>query len=79
MRKPALYSRSAAAAPPEAASAPEPPAQASAAEPVRWRQALARAAVNPRVMWAALVLLAVLLAASQWQQQRNAPPTSRAG
>lgn len=73
MRKPALYSRSAAAGLPEAAPAPEPPAGATAAEPARWRQALARAAVNPRVMWAALALLAVLLAASQWQQQRNAP------
>jgi len=73
MRKPALYSRSAAAAPPEVVSAPEPPAQATVSEPARWRQALARAAINPRVMWAALVLLAVLLAVSQWQQQRNAP------
>jgi S1-C subfamily serine protease len=44
-----------------------------APERARWRQALGRAAVNPRVMWAALALLAALLVASQWQQQRNAP------
>ncbi len=70
MRKPALYSRSVRAAPAAPADAPEPVA---VAEPPRWRQALGRAAARPQVMWAALALLAGLLAASQWQQQRNAP------
>ena len=69
MRKPALYSRSVRVAP-AVPAAPEPQA---APEPARWRQALGRAAVTPRVMWAALALLASLLLASQWQQQRNAP------
>lgn len=72
MRKPALYSRSVRAAPDAPADAPAPGPQA-APEPARWRQALGRAAVHPRVMWAALALLALLLAASQWQQQRHAP------
>jgi S1-C subfamily serine protease len=72
MRKPALYSRSVRAAPAAPADAPAPGPQA-APEPARWRQALGRAAVHPRVMWAALALLALLLAASQWQQQRHAP------
>ncbi len=72
MRKPALYSRSVRAAPAAPADAPAPGPQA-APEPARWRQALGRAAVHPRVMWAALALLAALLAASQWQQQRHAP------
>lgn len=69
MRKPALYSRSVRAEP-AVPAAPEP---AVAPEPPRWRQALGRAAVSPRVMWSALALLAALLLASQWQQQRNAP------
>ncbi len=76
MRKPALYSRSAR---PAAAVAAEPAAPVPQTQPAperaRWRQALGRAAVNPRVMWAALALLAALLVASQWQQQRS---TSRA-
>jgi S1-C subfamily serine protease len=72
MRKPALYSRSVRAAPAAPADAPAPGPQA-ATEPARWRHALGRAAVNPRVMWAALALLAALLAVSQWQQQRHAP------
>lgn len=70
MRKPALYSRSVRAAPAAPADAPGPQA---APGPARWRHALCRAAVHPRVMWAALALLAALLAASQWQQQRHAP------
>ena len=72
MRKPALYSRSVRAAPAAPADATAPGPQ-SAPEPARWRQALGRAAVHPRVMWAALALLAALLVASQWQQQRHAP------
>lgn len=72
MRKPALYSRSVRTAPaaPAEVSALGPQAEP---EPPRWRQALGRAAVRPRVMWAALALLAALLLASQWQQHRNAP------
>ncbi len=74
MRKPAFYSRSAR---PAAAVAAEPAAPVPQTQPAperaRWRQALGRAAVNPRVMWAALALLAALLVASQWQQQRSAP------
>ncbi len=72
MRKPALYSRSVR---PTVASAAEQaaPVPQNVREPGRWRQALARAAVNPRVMWGALALLAALLLASQWQQQRSAP------
>jgi len=72
MRKPALYSRSVRAAPAAPSDAAVPGPQA-APEPARWHQALGRAAVHPRVMWAALALLAALLAASQWQQQRHAP------
>ena len=67
MRKPALYSRSVRVAP-AVPAAPEPQA---APEPARWRQALGRAAVHPRVMWAALALLAALLLASQWQQHQR--------
>jgi S1-C subfamily serine protease len=65
MRKPALYSRSrsaAAAAPDTPVAAVDPPK----AQP--WRAALARAAVNPRVMWAALALLGALLLASVMQR-----------
>ena len=68
MRKPALYSRSGrstaaqATAPAVVPPVPEPPR----ARP--WRAALARAAVNPRVMWAALALLGALLLASVWQR-----------
>ncbi len=77
MRKPALYSRTARARP-GADSAPLPAdrtGEATATEVVttpgrgqRWRAGLARAAVNPRVMWAALALLAALLMATNLQQ-----------
>jgi len=66
MRKPAFYSQSRSAA----AAAPATPV-AAAVEPPRarpWRAALARAAVNPRVTWAALALLAVLLLVSVMQR-----------
>ncbi len=68
MRKPALYSRSRppAAALPAAPSASQPPVEPPRVRP--WRAALARAAVNPRVMWAALALLGALLLASVLQR-----------
>lgn len=77
MRKPALYSRTARARP-GAGGAPVPtdiggetPAVETAerpGRPQRLRAGLARAAINPRVMWAALALLAALLLASNLQQ-----------
>lgn len=77
MRKPALYSRTARARP-GAGGAPVPvdsggetPAAETAVRPGRGqklRAGLARAAINPRVMWAALALLAALLLASNLQQ-----------
>lgn len=77
MRKPALYSRTARARP-GAGGAPVPadiggetPAADTAVRPGRGQQlraGLARAAINPRVMWAALALLAALLLASNLQQ-----------
>ncbi len=70
MRQPALYSRSARAKPVEAAANGMPPVSKV---PSRAWQALERAAVNPKVMWVALALLAALLVASQWQAQRSAP------
>lgn len=77
MRKPALYSRTARArpgaggAPVPADSGGETPAAETAVRPgrgQRLRAGLARAAINPRVMWAALALLAALLLASNLQQ-----------
>lgn len=72
MRRPVLYSPSARPGPaqegvcaaPAAVPADLPP------PPKRWRPALARAAGNPRWVWAALLLLALLWMASFWQQQR---------
>ena len=73
MRKPALYSRSDRG---PAARVPEPPV----ADPVvpgaaraRWRSVLSAAAVNPRVMWAALALLAALLLVSVLQRGALGP------
>lgn len=77
MRKPALYSRTARArpgvdgAPAPAVMGGETPVPASAVLPgrsQRLRASLGRAAINPRVMWAALALLATLLLASNLQQ-----------
>ena len=80
MRKPALYSRSARAGPAPAGGRPvDSDTLPSADEPVTerppariarrgWRAGLARAAINPRVMWAALALLGALLLASVWMQ-----------
>ena len=72
MRKPALYSRSARAAPVAEpvgdGAAAAPPATGTVSRRSRWRSGLSAAAVNPRVMWAALALLGALLLASVWQQ-----------
>ena len=68
MRKPALYSRSDRGT---AARVPEPLSEqvaAPVAERARWRNALAAAAINPRVMWAVLALLATLLLFSVLQR-----------
>jgi S1-C subfamily serine protease len=74
MRKPALYSqtvRRAPAAEPRheaggqaIAAAPADAPLTEASSGTGWRAALSRAAVNPRVMWAALALLSALLLAS---------------
>ncbi|MDO8903449.1 S1C family serine protease [Hydrogenophaga sp.] len=72
MRKPALYSRTARArpgvdgAPAPAAMGGETPARHGRIQ--RLRASLGRAAINPRLMWAALALLASLLLASNLQQ-----------
>ncbi|MBE0589921.1 MAG: trypsin-like peptidase domain-containing protein [Hydrogenophaga sp.] len=80
VRKPALYSRSARAGPAPAGGRPADAVDSGNAEapvtgpvPIRvprrgWRAGLARAAINPRVMWAALALLGALLLASIWTQ-----------
>ncbi len=73
MRQPALYSRSVRALPAgDGARTPAPagdgPETGAQPAPRRLRAGLARVAVDPRAMWAALVLLAALLLASHWQQ-----------
>ena len=72
MRKPALYSRT-------PRTGPLPPVPAARDEPARheaagapstrsaWRLRLRRAATDPRVMWASLLLLSVALGLSLWQ------------
>ena len=80
MRKPVVYSGktrvSGPAAPTPAASLAQPTGPAEHVAPAseasstravpRWRQGLSRAAVDPRVMWSVMGLLAVALLASQW-------------
>lgn len=79
MRKPVVYSGKARVSGPAAPTPPAPLAQPevngtaapAAAEGVdrprpRWRQGLARAAVDPRVMWSVMGLLAASLLAIQW-------------
>ena len=68
MRKPALYSRSRrpATALRDAPLDIPPAAEPTGARP--WRAALARAAINPRLMWAALALLGALLLVSVLQR-----------
>lgn len=77
MRKTPLYSRSVRAgpAPPMAgADVPEPAvALPEPARPARWRERLARAAVNPRLTWSAWLLLLALLGGVWWQQSVRAP------
>jgi S1-C subfamily serine protease len=68
MRKPALYSPSRRGAPSRQAAAAPEAQPISAVSPPRWRTRLARAAVNPRLMWAALALLAALLLISMLQR-----------
>lgn len=79
MRKPVVYSGKARGSGPATPTSPAPLAQPevngtaapAAAQGVvrpraRWRQALARAAVDPRVMWSVMGLLAASLLAVQW-------------
>ena len=71
MRKPALYSRSSRTGNAQT----DAPAAALVTVPgrrQRLRAALARAAVNPRAMWAALALLGALLLANVWHSGRLA-------
>ncbi len=80
MRKPAVYSpsRRSPGRPREGVheAPPQPVAAAAAAEAVaappgrlqRWRRAATRTGANPRTLWAALALLAALLATSVWQR-----------
>jgi S1-C subfamily serine protease len=68
MRKPALYSPSRRGTPTRS-PAGEPELETDNAVPSpRWRFALARAAVDPRLMWTALALLATLLLVSVLQR-----------
>ena len=78
MRKPALYSPSHRAGPPQADARAVPVDEAEATPAPagrmrRFRQASARAASSPRVMWSVMVLIAALLAASVWQGGVNGP------
>ena len=66
MRKPALYSPSRRHPLPQPTVAVPDPQPAS--PPPTWCATLARAAVNPRLMWAALALLATLLLVSLLQR-----------
>lgn len=72
MRKPALYSRTPRIGPltgvPAVRDEPARP-EANGAPSTRssWRQRMGRAATDPRVMWASLLLLSVALGLSLWQ------------
>ncbi|MEW6481029.1 MAG: trypsin-like peptidase domain-containing protein [Pseudomonadota bacterium] len=72
MRKPALYSRTPRTGPltgvPVVRDEPARP-EATGAPSTRssWRQRMGRAATDPRVMWASLLLLSVALGVSLWQ------------
>ena len=68
MRKPALYSPSRQGMPTRPPAGEPKVETGSAMPPPRWRTQLARAAVNPRLMWAALALLATLLLVSVLQR-----------
>ena len=72
MRKPALYSRTPRTGPlPPVPAARDEPARSEAAGALStrslWRLRLRRAATDPRVMWASLLLLSVALGVSLWQ------------
>ncbi len=71
MRKPALYSRSPLSEP-AAVADPVVPGP-SPAVPGAWRQRLARAAVDPRLMWGMLAVLLSLLLALLWRQAAQPP------
>jgi len=75
MRKPVVYSRSVRDHGPAPGGSPTQADPVSASSAVseprpagRWRQGLARAAAEPRVMWGVMGLLALLLLASQLMQ-----------
>ena len=72
MRKPALYSRSPRSDPVAAAAGPVVPAPPPVAPGV-WRQRLARAALDPRLMWAMFLVVLSLLLAVLWHQMAQAP------
>ncbi|MFP5465940.1 MAG: S1C family serine protease [Gammaproteobacteria bacterium] len=79
MRKPALYSRT-----PRPGQVPS--GQAASGDPVhpdaeaapqprwRWRQWARRAATDPRMMWASLLLLSLVLGVNLWQGRDGAGP-----
>ncbi|MCD6664963.1 MAG: trypsin-like peptidase domain-containing protein [Hydrogenophaga sp.] len=77
MRKPALYSRTPRTGPltgvPVVRDEPARP-EATGAPSTRsaWRQRMGRAAIDPRVMWASLLLLSVALGVSLWQGREGA-------
>ncbi|MFZ2828801.1 S1C family serine protease, partial [Hydrogenophaga sp.] len=56
-----------------AAARPAPSQVGQVSRRSRWRAGLAAAAVNPRLMWAALALLGALLLASVWQLSAHGP------
>lgn len=72
MRKPALYSRSPSSDPVAMSAGPVVPVPPPVAPGV-WRRRLARAAVDPRVVWAMFVVVLSLLLAVLWQQTAQAP------
>ena len=71
MRKPALYSRSP-LSDPAAVAEPVVPGP-SPAVPGAWRQRLARAALDPRLIWGMLALVLSLLLAVLWRQAAQPP------
>ena len=71
MRKPALYSRSPLSEP-VAVADPVVPGP-SPAVPGAWRQRLARAAVEPRLMWGMLLVVLALLLTVLWRQAAQSP------
>jgi S1-C subfamily serine protease len=74
MRRPALYSSSRSSGVPQAspAAAAEPAPASTGAPPAAWSR-LSRSASSPRLLWAAIALLAVLLACSLALSLRPGP------